>query len=104
MKYLSEFRKILSIEIKRYKVKGTVCSLQTQYLKNVLQRFNIDGKTKLVSTPLAPHFKLSALMSLRTDDECKYMAQFPYADVVGVLMYAMKCTSPDISHVVSMVS
>lgn len=32
------------------------------------------------------------------------MAQVPYANVVGALMYAMVCTKPDISHAVSMVS
>lgn len=32
------------------------------------------------------------------------MAQVPYANAVGALMYAMVCTRPDISHAVSMVS
>jgi len=56
----------------------------------------VDGKTKPISTPLAPHFKLSASMSPRTEEERKYMAQIPYANVVDALMYAMVCTRPDI--------
>ena len=43
-------------------------------------------------------------MSPRTEEERKHMAQIPYANVVGALMYAMVCTRPDISHVVNMVS
>ncbi|GFY82365.1 hypothetical protein Acr_02g0006050 [Actinidia rufa] len=38
------------------------------------------------------------------DDERKHMANVPYANAVGALMYAMVCTRPDISHAVSMVN
>ncbi|CAL5356856.1 unnamed protein product [Camellia sinensis] len=89
IKDLGEAKKILGMEIKRDRKKGTVCLTQTQYLKKVLDRFGINGKTKAVSTPLAPHFKLSASMSPRTEEERKHMAQVPYANAVGALMYAM---------------
>jgi ATP-binding cassette subfamily B (MDR/TAP) protein 1 len=102
--YLGEAKKILGMEIQRDIRKGTVCLTQTQYLKKILQRFGVDGKTRPISTLLAPHFKLSASMSQRTEEECKHMAQIPYAKAVGALMYAMVCTRPDISHAVSMVS
>ena len=104
MKDLGEAKKILGMEIQRDRIKGTVCLTQTQYLKRVLQRFGIDGKAKAVSTPLAAHFKLSALLSPQTENGRKQMAQIPYANAVGALMYAMVCTRPDISHAVSMVS
>ena len=104
MKDLGEAKKVLGMEIKRDRKKGTVCLTQTQYLKKVLDRFGINGKTKAVSTPLAPHFRLSASLSPRTEEERKHMAQVPYANAVGALMYAMVCTRPDISHAVSMVS
>jgi ATP-binding cassette subfamily B (MDR/TAP) protein 1 len=73
-------------------------------LKKILQRFGVDGKTKLVSTSLALHFKLNASMSPRIEDECKYMAQILYANVVGALIYAMVYTRLDISYAVNMVS
>ena len=104
MKDLGEAKKILGMEIKRDKVKGTISLTQTQYLKKVLQRFGINDKAKPVSTPLAPHFKLSALMSPSTECEREQMNHIPYANAVGALMYAMVCTRPDISHAVSMVS
>ncbi|TXG47175.1 hypothetical protein EZV62_026469 [Acer yangbiense] len=46
MKDLGETKKILGMEIKRDRVKGTICLTQTQYLKTVLQRFGIDSKSK----------------------------------------------------------
>ncbi|TXG49586.1 hypothetical protein EZV62_025461 [Acer yangbiense] len=89
MKDLGEAKKILGMEIKRDRAKGTICLTQTQYLKTVLQRFGIDSKSKPVSTPLAPHFKMSALMSPTTDDAKRQMDHVPYANAVGALMYAM---------------
>ena len=74
------------------------------YLQKVLQRFNIDGDTKTVSTLLAPHFKLKVTMSPTTIKDHEYMTRVPYASAVGSLMYAMVCTRPDFSQVVSMIS
>ena len=104
MKDLGEAKKILGMEIKRNKMKGTISLTQTQYLKIILQRFGIDDKTKPVSTPLALHFKPSALMSPSTDDEKRQVECVPYANADGALMYAMVCTRPDIFHDVSMES
>ena len=53
----------------------------------------MNEKSKPVSTPLAPHFKLSALMSPKNDAEQEYMSKVPYASIVGSLMYAMVCTN-----------
>jgi len=57
-----------------------------------------------VSSPLAPHFKLSADMSPKIIDEREYISHIPYASAVGSLMYAMMCTIPDLSQAVSMIS
>jgi len=73
-------------------------------LKKVIQKFNINGDIKTVSTPLASHFKLKAIMSLTTVEEREYMTHVPYASVIGSLMYAMECTRADLSQVVSMVN
>ncbi|XP_075102703.1 secreted RxLR effector protein 161-like [Nicotiana tabacum] len=64
----------------------------------------MNENTKLVSTPLAPHFKLSAVMSPKNEAEQEYMSRVPYANAVGSLMYAMVCTRPDISHAIGVVS
>ena len=70
----------------------------------MLEKFGIDDKTKPASTPLAPHFKLSSSSCPTSQEELDYMFCVPSASVVGSLMYAMVCTRPDISQVVSMVS
>ena len=104
MKDLGDAKKILGMEITRDRDQGVVYLSQRHYLKKVLRRFGMDDNTKPVSTPLAPHFKLSAALSPSNEEEEKCMVHVPYASVVGSLMYAMVCTRPDISHAVSMVS
>ncbi|KAE8654775.1 glutamate-ammonia ligase family protein [Hibiscus syriacus] len=75
-----------------------------EYLRKVLKRFGMNEKSKPVSTPLAPHFKLDASMSPKDDAKREYMSKVPYASAVGSLMYAMVCTRPDISQAVGVVS
>jgi len=77
---------------------------QKGYLKKVLQKLNINGDTKSVSTSLTPHFKLKIIMSPTSVEERENMTQVPYAKALGSLMYAMLCTKFDLSQVVSMVS
>jgi len=48
---------------------------QKGYLKNVLQKFNINGDMKSVSTPLAHHFKLKTTRSI---EEHEYMTHVLY--------------------------
>jgi ATP-binding cassette subfamily B (MDR/TAP) protein 1 len=47
---------------------------------------------KAVSTPIAPHFKLSAAQYPSIDQDIEYMSRVPYSSVVGSLMYAMVCS------------
>jgi hypothetical protein len=47
---------------------------------------------KLVSTPLANHFKLTKEMCPKTQEEIDYMSKVPYSSTVGSLMYVMVCT------------
>ncbi|CAD6334611.1 unnamed protein product [Miscanthus lutarioriparius] len=61
-------------------------------------------KKASVSTPVAPHFKLSALQCASTDDDFEYMSRVLYSSDVGSLMYAMVCTRPDLSYAMSLVS
>ena len=61
-------------------------------------------KAKVVSTPLAMHFKFSTRHCPSSDGENEDMNHIHYASVVGSLIYAMVCTRLDISHVVGIVS
>jgi len=104
MKDLGEAKKVLGMEIERDRRSNNVSLTQKEYLKKVLQTFNINEDAKSISTPMAPHFKLKATMSPTTVKERDYMTRVQYASAVGSLMYVMVCTRPDLSQAVSMIS
>jgi len=104
MKDLGEVKKVLGVEIERDRRSSKISLTQKGYLQTVLQRFNINGDVKSVSTPLASHFKLKATMSPTTVEEHEYMTRVSYASAIGSLMYAMVCTRLDLSQAVSMIN
>jgi len=104
MKDFGEVKMVLGMEIKRDWKSGKISLTQKGYLKKVLQKFNINDDTNSVSTPLAPHFKFKATMSLIMVEKHECMTHVPYASVVDSLMYTMVCTRPDLSQAVSIVS
>ena len=77
------------MDIIRDRVKVIVWLTQTQYLQTIFKKFGMDGSVKPVSTPLAFHFRLSASMSSRVDDERNHMVNVPYANAIGALMYVI---------------
>ncbi|RVW83885.1 Retrovirus-related Pol polyprotein from transposon TNT 1-94 [Vitis vinifera] len=91
------------MRIIRDKANGTLKLSQSEYVKKVLSRFNMN-EAKPVSTPLGSHFKLSKEQSPKTEEERDHMSKVPYASTIGSLMYAMVCTRPDIAHAVGVVS
>lgn len=103
MKNLEAAKKILGMEIHRDRKVGTLFLSQKMYIEKLLERFGMQDVNS-VSTPLAAHFKLSAALSQQTEKEVEHMSRVPYASAVGSLMYAMVCTTPDISQAISVVS
>ena len=101
MKDLGAAKQILGIRITRDG--GTLRLSQAEYIKKVVERFNMDN-AKPVGCPLATHFKFSKEQMPTSDEEKAYMTRVPYASAVGSLMYAMVCTRPDIAHAVGVVS
>ena len=102
-KDLGPATKILGIEIKRDRDAATISLSQEGYIKKILSRFSME-KAKSVRTPLAGHFKISASLSPKTQEDIKYMTKISYSLAVGSLMYAMICMQPDISQAVGLVS
>ncbi|KAH9651061.1 hypothetical protein KPL70_026606 [Citrus sinensis] len=100
MKDLGNAKRILGMDIIRDRSAGTLFLSQEKYIKKVLERFEMQD-CKPVQTPLGPQFKLSAAPT--SEDESQ-MNEFPYAQAVGSLMYAMVCTRSDIAYAVSVVS
>ncbi|KAL6327382.1 hypothetical protein AAG906_019072 [Vitis piasezkii] len=103
MKDLGPAKQILGIRIVRDRSHGLIWLSQENYVKKVIERFNMD-KTKPVNCPLAGHFKLSSSQCPTSDKEKNEMQKIPYASAIGSLMYAMVCTRPDIAHAVGVVS
>ena len=97
-------KKVLGMENERDQKSGKICLTQKRYLKKVLHRFKINGNTKSVSTPLAPHFKVKVIMSPTIVEECEYMSHVSYTSVVDSLIHTIVCMRSDLSQAVSMVS
>ena len=91
------------VRIIRDKANGTLKLSQLEYVKKILNRFNMN-EAKPVSTLLGSHFKLSKEQSPKTEEERDYMSKVPYALAIGNLMYAMMCTRQYIAHAVGVVS
>ncbi|XP_062080657.1 secreted RxLR effector protein 161-like [Humulus lupulus] len=102
MKDLGIAKRIMGIDIIRSRQKHLFLS-QKNYLEKVLNRFNMR-ESKPVTTPLAPHFKLSREQAPKTEDDKEDMDKIPYASCVGSLMYSMVCTRPDLAYALSVVS
>ena len=92
-------KQILGMRITRDRKNRKLTFSQSEYIEKVLERFKMQD-AKLVSTPLASHFKLTKEMCPKTQEEIGYMFKVPYSSSVGSLMYAMVCTRPDIAHAV----
>ena len=103
MKDLGSAKKILGMDIIRERKIHCLTLSHESYMRKVIERFNMT-RAKPVSTPIAPHFKLSSSQSPQTDEENEVMKKVPYANAIGSMMYAMVCTRPDISYAVSLVS
>ena len=103
MKDLGAAKKNFGMEITRGRKSGLLFLSQQNYIKKVLQRFNMHN-AKAASIHIAPHFKLSATQCPSTDQDIEYMSRVPYSSGVGSLMYAMVCSRPDLSYAMSLVS
>ena len=91
------------MEIHRDKKNCKIWLSQQQCVERILEKFGMNN-VKPVNVPLASHFKVSMVLSPRSDEEKQYMSHVPYENVVDNLMYAMVSTRPDISHAVGVVS
>ena len=61
-------------------------------------------KARLVTIPLASHFRLSSSQCSNSQEEEDEMSRVLYASAVGSLMYDIVCTRPNLAYVVGTVS
>ncbi|XP_062099813.1 secreted RxLR effector protein 161-like [Humulus lupulus] len=59
---------------------------------------------KITKQPITHQFQLSKNQSPTSKEDIEYMSNIPYSNAVGLIMYLMVCTQPDLAHVMSLLS
>ena len=68
MKDIRVKKHILGMEIHRDRENGKLWLSQQKYVEKVLEKFCMNN-VKPINVPLGSHFKLSSILSPRTDEE-----------------------------------
>ncbi|XP_074314460.1 secreted RxLR effector protein 161-like [Silene latifolia] len=98
---MGEASYVIGVEISQDRSQRTLGLSQKAYIMKVLERFNMV-KCNPNDVPIQKGDKFSLSMCPKTELERNAMKNFPYASMVGSLMYAQVCTRPDISLAVGM--
>eukprot|EP00268_Persea_americana_P061888 TRINITY_DN7879_c0_g3_i1.p1 TRINITY_DN7879_c0_g3~~TRINITY_DN7879_c0_g3_i1.p1 ORF type:complete len:114 (+),score=10.61 TRINITY_DN7879_c0_g3_i1:835-1176(+) len=101
MKDMGEASYVIGIEIFYDQSLGVLGLFQKAYIDKVLERFDMMTCSSS-PVPLYKGDKLDLTQCPQNELECNEMEKYPYAPLVGSLMYAQVCTRPDISHAVGM--
>ena len=101
MKDLGDASFMLGIQIYRDHSRGILGLSQNSYIDKVLSRFGMSNCTPR-NTPVAKGDKFSLHQCPKNELKKKDMERFPYASVVGSLMYAQVCTRLNIAYIVGM--
>lgn len=103
MRNLGPVSKILGINIHRNRQTKEIFLDQTEYIENILHRFNLENCNP-VKTLLDVNQTLIKDMSPKTAAEKKEMEGVPYREALGSLMYAYQGTRPDLGSAVTILS
>lgn len=96
-------KKILGMEISRYRKRGQLFLSKRKYLEKVTEKFRF-ADVKPVKVPLASHSRLSLGLCPGNAEEEDEIRDVPFASVVGCLMCAMVCTRRNLASAVCLVS
>ncbi|GJW87673.1 retrotransposon protein, putative, ty1-copia subclass, partial [Tanacetum coccineum] len=96
MKDLGEAAYILGIKIYRDRSRRLIGLCQSAYIEKILKRFHMEN-SKRGSIPMQDKLRLSKSQGASTPAELKRMQSVPYASAVGSIMYAVRCTRPDVA-------
>ncbi|GJS42079.1 retrotransposon protein, putative, ty1-copia subclass [Tanacetum coccineum] len=69
---------------------------QSAYMDKILKRFRTDT-SKPGYIPMQERLDLNKTQGPSTPEEVKRMQNVPYASAVGSIMYAIRCTRPDVA-------
>ncbi|GJW32818.1 hypothetical protein Tco_0052850 [Tanacetum coccineum] len=96
IKDLGEAAYILGIKIYRDRLRWLIGLCQSAYIEKILNRFYMEN-SKHRSIPMQEKLKLSKTQGASTPVEVNRMQNIPYALAVGSIMYAIRCTRPDVA-------
>ncbi|GKD33477.1 retrotransposon protein, putative, ty1-copia subclass, partial [Tanacetum coccineum] len=96
MKDLGEDAYILGIKIYRDRLRRLIGLCQSDCIEKILKRFFMEN-SKRGSIAMQEKLKLSKSQGVSTPAEVKRMQNVPYASTVGSIMYAVRCTRPDVA-------
>ncbi|GJS51629.1 retrotransposon protein, putative, ty1-copia subclass [Tanacetum coccineum] len=97
MKDLGEAAFILRIKIYRDRSKRLIGLGQNAYMDKILKRYRMDN-SKRGHIPMQERLDLNKTQGASTPKEVKRMQNVPYASAVGSIMYAVRCTRPDVAN------
>nr|GEY61701.1 hypothetical protein [Tanacetum cinerariifolium] len=75
-------------------IKDNEC--QSAYIEKILKRYHMENSKRGI-IPMQDKLKLSKSQGALTPTELKCMQNVIYASAVGSIMYAMRCTRPDVA-------
>ncbi|GJU55150.1 retrotransposon protein, putative, ty1-copia subclass [Tanacetum coccineum] len=96
MKDLGEAAFILGIKIYRDRSKRLIGLSQNAYMDKILKRYKMDN-SKRGTIPMQERLDLNKSQGAQTPKEVNRMKNVPYASAVGSIMYAVRCTRPDVA-------
>ena len=103
MKDLGEATFILGIKIYRDRSRRLIGLSQSSYIDKILKRFKMENY-KRGYVPMQERLDLSSKQCASTPAEVDRMRRVPYASAVGSIMYAVRCTRPDVAFAQNIVS
>ncbi|GJT68702.1 retrotransposon protein, putative, ty1-copia subclass [Tanacetum coccineum] len=103
MKDLGEVAYILRIKIFRDRSERLIGLCQSAYIEKILKRYFIEN-SKRRTIPMQEKLKLSKSQGASTPAEEQRMKNVPYASAVGSIMYAVRCTHPDVAFAQNIIS
>nr|GEV59596.1 hypothetical protein [Tanacetum cinerariifolium] len=96
MKDLGEAAYILGIKIYKDRSRRLIGLCQSAYIEKILKRYCMKN-SKRGSIPMQEKLKLSKSQGASTPAELKRIKNVPYASAVGSIMYAVRCTRPNVA-------
>nr|GEX26464.1 hypothetical protein [Tanacetum cinerariifolium] len=96
MKDFGEAIFILEIKIYRDRSQRLIGISQSAYIYKILKRYKMDN-SKHGHIPMQERLNLNKTQGALTHEEVKRMQNIPYASAVGSIMYAVRCTRPDVA-------